>query len=176
MHRSRRIEQISGSRQKPDRIRRRARTILLQSIRTRAIASCLPAGLRPAKGLKDLARVVPGHNPGQVSHTEIYSVPFPSCRIVVLGGHAKQRQWNREMGLERSRIPVAHDRASRLHPAIILSSEQHATNQDHNTRRCTHKFFRFIAQSISNASAAERTTEKAETNRLFTKPRDPVRV
>jgi len=31
------------------------------------------------------------------------------------------------MGLEAGNVSVTHDRASRLHQAIILSSEQHAT-------------------------------------------------
>jgi hypothetical protein len=64
--------------------------------------------------------------------------PFPSYETLVCGGRAKQRQRTREMGLEAGKISVTHDRASRLHQAIILSSEQHAT-AEHCTplgRRC----------------------------------------
>jgi len=70
--------------------------------------------------------------------------PFPSYATVVFGGRAKQKKRNREMGLEGSRVPVTHNRVSRLHQAIILSSEQHATTQDPTTPPVhTQGFFHF---------------------------------
>ena len=65
-----------------------------------------------------------GRLPTQIS----IPCPFPSYGTPIYGGRAKQRQQTREMGLEAGQASVTHDRASRLHQAIILSSEQHATN------------------------------------------------
>jgi hypothetical protein len=49
------------------------------------------------------------------------------------------------MGLEAGPAAVTHDRASRLHPAIILSSEQHATDPYCTTRRRPRHIFFFVA-------------------------------
>jgi hypothetical protein len=48
------------------------------------------------------------------------------------------------MGLEAGQASVTQERASRLHQAIILSSEQHATDRHCTTRRQPCHIFLFI--------------------------------
>ncbi len=57
-------------------------------------------GLHPAKRFKDLAEIVPCHIAGQVTYTDIHSVPLPSYGTLVFGERAKQRERIRETGLE----------------------------------------------------------------------------
>jgi hypothetical protein len=56
---------------------------------------------------------------------------------------------------------VTNDLASRLHQAIILSSEQHATDRQYIALRRTCKFNIFRIQNIFNASSAEKNPGKA---------------
>ena len=72
-------------------------------------------------------------------------------------------------------LSVTNDLASRLHQAIILSSEQHATDRHCTTLRRTSKFFIFSLQNIFNASGAEKNPEQAEANRLFGKQHRALR-
>jgi len=72
-------------------------------------------------------------------------------------------------------LSVTHDLASRLHQAIILSSEQHATDQHCTTFRRKSKFFLFLLQNIFNASGAEKNPEPAEAHRLFGKQQRALR-
>jgi hypothetical protein len=72
-------------------------------------------------------------------------------------------------------LSATNDLASRLHQAIILSSEQHTTDKQYTTLGRTCKFILLCLQNIFNASAAEKKPEKAETNRLFGKQRGPLR-
>ena len=73
-------------------------------------------------------------------------------------------------------LSVTNDLASRLHQAIILSSEQHATDR-HCTTSPPHKqgFFILSLQNIFNASGAEKNPEPAEVNRLFGKQQQALR-
>jgi len=63
------------------------------------------------------------------------------------------------MGLEAGKISVTNDLASRLHQAIILSSEQHATGGHCTTLRRPSKFFLLYLQNIFNASGVEKNPE-----------------
>jgi hypothetical protein len=56
-------------------------------------------------------------------------------------------------------LSVTNDPASRLHQAIILSSEQHATNRHFTTFCRTSKFFILLLQNIFNASGVEKNPE-----------------
>ena len=86
--------------------------------------------------------------------------PFPSYGTPIYGGRAKQRQRTREMGLEAGQASVTHDRASRLHQAIILSSEQHATDRYCTTRRhpC-HSFFIYCSKIVLLCPPQRRSRE-----------------
>jgi hypothetical protein len=72
-------------------------------------------------------------------------------------------------------LAVTNNLASRLHQAIILSSEQHATDGHCTTLRRTCKLFLLYIQNIFNASGAEKNPEQAEVNRLFGKQQRALR-
>jgi len=100
--------------------------------------------------------------------------PFPSYGTPIYGGRAK-RQQTREMGLEAGQASVTHDRASRLHQAIILSSEQHATDRHCTTgRRPCNSFYLFLQNSFIVPSAAQ-IPQKPGANGLFGKQYRPRR-
>jgi hypothetical protein len=64
-------------------------------------------------------------------------------------------------------LSIANDLASRLHQAIILSSEQHATNSYYATLRHTCKLFSFVIQNIFNASSPGQKQETVNAYRWF---------
>lgn len=101
--------------------------------------------LHPAKRFKDLAQIGPCHITGQITYTDIHSVP-PFLRVE---HWSLEDVLNRDNGLERrvlrrAMLSVTNDLASRLHQAIILSSEQHATDRHCTTLRRTSKVFYFF--------------------------------
>jgi hypothetical protein len=57
-------------------------------------------------------------------------------------------------------LSVTNDLASRLHQAIILSSEQHATDGHCTTLHRTSKLFLFSLQNIVNASCAAKNENR----------------
>lgn len=120
---------------------------------------------------RSLSVTSPGRFPTQIS----ILFPFPWHRTPILGGRAKQRQQTREMGLEAGKASVTHGRPSRLHPAIILSSEQHATDAIVPPVAASATLFYFFLQNIFNSSGAEENSEQVWANRLFSKQRRALR-
>ena len=80
------------------------------------------------------------------------------------------------MGLEAGKVSVTHDRASRLHQAIILSSEQHATDRHCTTLHRTSKLFIFSLQNIFNASGAGKNRNRCRRTDYLANNVPPVGV
>ncbi len=130
------------------------------------IHSCLCRGQTIQRPRADRC---PSHPWADSLHRYPFCAPFPGIEHLSSEGVP-----NRENGFERrvlrlALLAVTNDLASRLHQAIILSSEQHATDGHCTTLRRTSKLFLLFLQNIFNASGAEKNPEPAESRRLFGK-------
>ena len=115
--------------------------------------------LNPAKRFKDLAKIIRCHIPRQVTYTDIHSMPPFIC----IEHLSLEDVLNRENEFERwvlrlAMLSVTNDLASRLHQAIILSSEQHATDRYYTTLRRTCTVFYIFSPKYSDSVSKRNPT------------------
>ena len=105
--------------------------------------------LYSAKRFKDLAKIAPlSYHRADCLHRYPFCVPFLCIKHLSLEDVPnKKNEFGRRV-LRPARLSVTNDLASRLHQAIILSSEQHATNRGSTTPCRTCKFILLCLQNI----------------------------